>query len=77
MRTVLLMIFALLVLGCSTSVDEGAMSYSPAAPELDQALTVNFHPEHSVSALAESENVQLRFTLLAGDGSLHSEAIPM
>jgi len=53
------------------------MSYSPAAPELDQALTLSFHPEHSVSALAESENVQLRFTLLAGDGSLHSEAMPM
>ena len=77
MRTALLMIFALLVLGCSTSVDEGAMSYSPASPELDQALTVSFHPEHSVSALVESENVQLRFTLLAGDGSLHSQAIPM
>ncbi len=77
MRTALLMILALLVLGCSSSVDEGSMSHSPAAPELDQALTVNFHPDRSVSALAESENVQLRFTLVAGDGTLYSSALPM
>jgi len=77
MRTALLMILALLVLGCSTGVNDGALSYSPSSPELDQALTVNFHPERSASALAESENVQFRFTLIAGDGSLYSDALPM
>ncbi len=77
MRTVLLMIFALLVLGCSSNVDEGALSYSPDAPELNEALTVSFHPEQSSSALAGSDDVHFRFTLVAGDGTLHSESIPM
>jgi len=77
MRTALLLIFALAVLGCSSSRDEGSMSLTPSAPELDETLTIRFVPELSASALAESEEVRLRFTLLAGDGTLHSESVPM
>jgi len=63
--------------GCSQSPELPVFSYKPVAPEADKPLTIHYRPLISGSALARSDSVRLRITLVGPRGELYADALPM
>ncbi|MFH1680246.1 MAG: hypothetical protein ABIH26_06325, partial [Candidatus Eisenbacteria bacterium] len=75
---ILVLAFVLSFTGsCSRSEEPAAFSVSPAEPEANEELTVEYRPEISRSPLQRSEKIELRVSLLTAAGDVRSEEIPM